>query len=384
MKYKFKTRCLYGEEAFQVDSTGCLSFPIYQSATFAHPGVGQSTGYDYSRAQNPTREHVEKVVASLEEGYGGIGFTSGMAAIGAVMELFEPGDHVIASADLYGGTVRLLDNWAGRNRLEVEYLNTSVLDGIKERICPNTKAFYIETPSNPLMNVTDLRKVASLAKEHGCLLIVDNTFLSPYFQKPILLGADIVVHSGTKFLGGHNDTLAGFAVVATEELDQKIRYIQMTSGGVLAPFDSWLIARGIKTLSLRMEQQQKNAYLLADFLQKQEKVTEVFFVGLENHPGHEVNKSQASGAGSMISFRVDCEETAIHLLESVKTIHYAESLGGVETLITYPMLQTHADVKEEVRKALGITETLLRLSVGIEDVEDLIADLEQALSDRTS
>lgn len=382
MDFQLNTRCLHGSnEIRESDRTGAVSFPIYQTATFTHPSVGNSTGYDYSRSQNPTREQVEKIVASLEKGYGAVAFNSGMAAVNALMELFSPGDHVIASDDLYGGTIRIFDNINVKNGIEIEYVNTSDSSFVLKSIKDNTRAIFVETPTNPMMNVTDLHEMARIAKQHKLLLIVDNTFLSPYFQNPIGLGADIVLHSGTKFLGGHNDTLAGFLVLADEALTEKIRYIVKTTGAGLPPFDSWLILRGIKTLPLRMEYQQKNALIIAGWLEKHDKVKNVYYIGLPTHPGYEINRKQATGSGSMISFHVDTEQTAVNLLNRVKLIQYAESLGGVESLITYPMLQTHADVPEAKREAKGINNTLLRLSVGIEHIDDLLNDLSQALAD---
>ena len=366
MSYHINTKCLYGNmESRKTEPTGAISYPIYQTATFAHPGVGESTGYDYSRLQNPTREQLEKVVATLENGHEAVAFSSGMAATNALMELFRPGDHVIASDDLYGGTIRIFNHINRKNGIQVDFVDTSNLDAIIDNITENTKAIYIETPTNPMMNVTDLRAVSKIAKSNNILLIVDNTFLSPYFQNPIVLGADIVLHSGTKFLGGHNDTLAGFLVLANETLTEQIRFIVKTTGAGLSPFDSWLLLRGIKTLPIRMEKQQENALVLAKWLEQQDKVKSVYYVGLPSHIGYQVNKSQASGAGSMISFHVDSEQTAIRLLEKVQIIQYAESLGGVESLMTYPMLQTHADVPKEIREAKGINERLLRLSVGL-------------------
>jgi len=370
------TRCLHLEETEgKTDNYGALSFPIYQTATYAHPGVGQSTGYDYSRLQNPTREHLEKVVASLEKGTEAFALSSGMAAITLLFELFKPGDHIITESDLYGGSIRLFDNVSSKNSYEFTTLNCSEAD-IESEIRPNTKAIFIETPTNPMMNVSDIRKIAEIAHTHGLLLIVDNTFLSPYFQNPLELGADVVVHSGTKFLGGHNDTLAGFIVTSNEEVIKKLRFLIKTTGAGLSPFDSWLILRGIKTLGVRMEKAQANATALAKWLKGCSIVTKVFFPGLPEHPGYEIMKKQARGFGSMITFNVDTEEHALKVLEKVKMIKFAESLGGTETLITYPTTQTHADVSEEVRLKNGITPCTLRLSVGIEDVEDLIAELE--------
>lgn len=382
MKYHFNTKCIHGNnEKRTTDNTGAISFPIYQSATFAHPDVGQSTGYDYSRSQNPTREQLEKVVASLEGGVEAVAFSSGMAAMNALMELFQPGDHIIATNDLYGGTIRLFNAINSKNGIQVDYLDTNDADQIISHITGNTKAIYVETPTNPMMNVTDLYQAAKIAKEHGLLFIVDNTFLTPYFQHPIAIGADIIMHSGTKYLGGHNDTLAGFLVLASVDLAEKIRYISKTTGAGLAAFDSWLILRGIKTLAIRMEQQQKNAVIIADWLTKQDKVKTVYYIGLPSHPGYEINKKQSSGFGSMISFHTDCEATAVKLLQKVQVIQYAESLGGVESLMTYPMLQTHADLSEQEREEKGINNRLLRLSVGIEAIEDLLQDLEQAFLD---
>lgn len=380
MEYHINTKCIVGNnEKTSTDNTGAISYPIYQSATFAHPGVGQSTGYDYSRSQNPTREQLEKVVASLEKGSDAIAFSSGMAATNALMELFVPGDHLIASDDLYGGTIRIFNHINTKNGLDISYVNTSGINSIESLIKNKTKAIYVETPTNPMMNVTNIKEVAKLARKHNLILIVDNTFLSPYFQNPLLLGADIVLHSGTKFLSGHNDTLAGFLVTSDQLIADKLRFISKTTGAALSPFDSWLLLRGIKTLSIRMERQQENAFVIANWLQKHEKIDSVYYVGLENHPGYEINRAQASGSGSMISFHLKSEESAINLLEKVELIRYAESLGGVESLITYPMLQTHADIPAKELEDKKINNCLLRLSVGIEHIDDLLLDLEQAL-----
>lgn len=379
MEYGIATKCIYGQgETFAQDGTGAISFPIYQTATYAHPAVGESTGYDYSRLQNPTRQRLEEIVASLENGTKALAFSSGMAAITALMELFRPGDHIITDADLYGGSIRLFDNICEKNGIVFSHIDCSKEDP-ETYIQSNTKAIYIETPTNPLMNIIDIRAVSQLAKKHGLWLIVDNTFLSPYFQKPLELGADIVVHSGTKFLGGHNDTLAGFLVTASEEIAERLCFIIKTVGSGLAPFDSWLIMRGIKTLPLRMEKAQQNALAVVKFLQQEKGVSKVYYPGIEENPGYEICKKQASGFGSMITFEVESEELALHILKSVRLIHFAESLGGVETLITYPTTQTHADVPEEVRIRNGITKRVLRLSVGIEEERDLIQDLRQAL-----
>jgi cystathionine beta-lyase/cystathionine gamma-synthase len=380
MFMKIDTLCIHGSDT-KFDPTGAISVPIFQSATFAHPGVGVSTGYDYSRLQNPTREHLEKTIAKLENGCDAMAFSTGMAAIAALMELFSPGDHIIASDDLYGGSHRLFCHISSKNGLKFDFLDTSDISATAALIRPETKALLVETPTNPMMQVTDLAAVAELCREHGLLLIVDNTFLTPYFQRPLDLGADIVVHSGTKYLGGHNDTLAGFLVVKDAGLSERLRFIYKTTGACLSPFDSWLMIRGIKTLAVRMERQQESAMKIAQWLCKHKKIKKVYYVGLPSHPQYGISKKQATGFGAMISFETDSEKTALDLLQRVKVIQYAESLGGVESLITYPMLQTHADIPKEVREAKGINERLLRLSVGLESSADLIADLEQALRD---
>lgn len=376
MERGINTRCLHLEETEgKTDNYGALTFPIYQTATYAHPAVGQSTGYDYSRLQNPTREHLEKVVASLEGGIDALALSTGIAAITLMMELFKPGDHLIVESDLYGGSIRLFNNVSEKNGIEFSRVACSNED-VESHVKDNTKAIYIETPTNPMMNVTDIGALAGIAKRHGLLLIVDNTFLSPYFQNPLKLGADIVIHSGTKYLGGHNDTLAGFIVTNNEEISEKLRFLIKTTGAGLSPFDSFLLERGIKTLGIRMERAQENAFALAEWLKKQDVVTKVIYPGLPEHLGHEIMKKQARGFGAMITFDLDTKEHAIALLEKVRMIKFAESLGGVETLITYPTTQTHADVPVEIREKNGITDSTLRLSVGIEDSKDLIAELE--------
>lgn len=376
MERGINTRCLHLEETEgKTDNYGALTFPIYQTATYAHPAVGQSTGYDYSRLQNPTREHLEKVVASLEGGIDALALSTGIAAITLMMELFKPGDHLIVESDLYGGSIRLFNNVSEKNGIEFSRVACSNED-VESHVKDNTKAIYIETPTNPMMNVTDIGALAGIAKKHGLLLIVDNTFLSPYFQNPLKLGADIVIHSGTKYLGGHNDTLAGFIVTNNEEISEKLRFLIKTTGAGLSPFDSFLLERGIKTLGIRMERAQENAFALAEWLKKQDVVTKVIYPGLPEHPGHEIMKKQARGFGAMITFDLDTKEHAIGLLEKVRMIKFAESLGGVETLITYSTTQTHADVPVEIREKNGITDSTLRLSVGIEDSKDLIAELE--------
>ena len=377
MAREIETKCIHLEEKEDsIHHYGAMTYPIYQTATYAHPGVGQSTGYDYSRLQNPTKEHLEKTVASLENGIDALAFSSGMAAITLMMELFKPGDHLIVDADLYGGSIRLFNHVSEKNGIEF-----SSVDCYKENVAgyirENTKAVYIETPTNPMMNVTDIKALAEIAKEHNLLLIVDNTFLSPYFQNPLDLGADIVVHSGTKYLGGHNDTLAGFLVTNREDISERFRFLIKTTG---APFYCFLIQRGIKTLGVRMDRAQENAIEIAKWLKKQDIVGKVIYPGFEEHPGYEIMKKQARGFGAMLTFELTKKEYAFEILENVKMIKYAESLGGVETLITYPATQTHADVPEEIRVKNGITDCVLRMSVGIENIKDLLNELEQVFA----
>jgi len=375
---KTSTLCVHGAEN-NTSSTGTLAVPIYQTATFAHPSLGNSTGYDYSRAQNPTREYLEKTVAHLEEGCGALAFSTGMAAITALLELFSIGDHIIASEDLYGGTVRLFDGIAVQHGLAIDYVDTTHINAVAGAVKKTTKAIFIETPTNPMMRVTDIAATVAIAKKHHLLLIVDNTFLTPYWQKPLALGADIVIHSGTKYLCGHNDTLAGFIVCAEGQIEERCRLIQKTTGACLSPFDSYLLIRGIKTLAIRMERHEKNAKIIAHWLLGHAKIKKVYYDGLETHPGFAISKKQSSGFGGMIAFETDSEATAVRVLERVRLISFAESLGGVESLITYPLTQTHADMPKEKQEKNGINERLLRLSVGIEDAEDIIADLKQAL-----
>ncbi|MCU6783284.1 PLP-dependent aspartate aminotransferase family protein [Anthropogastromicrobium aceti] len=381
MDYKFETRCIHRDNEHEEGHPyGSVCTPIYQTATFYHPGIGQTTGFNYTRESNPTRTELEDIVTSLEEAKDTVACANGMAAIVLCMELFESGDHIVCSEDLYGGSVRMFQTTGEKRGLTFTYVNTADAAATEAAIKSNTKALYIETPSNPTMQITDLAKMKSLADKYNLLVIVDNTFLSPYFQKPIRFGADIVIHSGTKFLGGHNDTLAGFLSTSRDDLAEKIRYLYKTVGSCLAPFDSYLLIRGIKTLPIRMERQQENALTIAKWLQTQKKIKQVYYIGLEDHPGYEINKKQTTGFGSMISIRTDSEATARRVLERIRLITYAESLGGVESLMTYPMLQTHGDVPVETRERLGITEDFLRFSVGIENVDDLIADLDQALN----
>ncbi|MCL2052618.1 MAG: PLP-dependent aspartate aminotransferase family protein [Lachnospiraceae bacterium] len=376
---KIDTTCIHGAKD-KTHTTGAIAPPIYQSATFVHPGVNEDTGYSYSRLQNPTREHAEKLVAALEGGAAGLAFSTGMAAITTLMELFSPGDEMIASDDLYGGAFRLFNTIAKKNGVTVNYADTSDIAIVKSLITDKTKGIFIETPTNPMMKVTDIAAVRKLTNGMDILLIVDNTFLTPYFCRPIELGADVVVHSGTKYLSGHNDTLSGFIVSKTAVLGEKLKYLHKTIGAVLSPFDAFLVTRGVKTLAVRMEKAQQNAMKIASWLKNHPKVTKVYYAGLSDHSEFEISKRQGTGFGAMISFSVDSAETACHVLNKTELILFAESLGGTETLITYPAAQTHADLPEAERLKRGIDGKLLRISVGIENAEDLIADLERALT----
>lgn len=381
MSLSIESRCIHLEGDDPAARYGAISFPIYQTATFAHPALRESTGYDYSRVQNPTRQQLEKTVAALEQGTDAVAFSTGMAAILAVMELFAPGDHIVTEADLYGGTPRLFHTVSEPRGITFTTVNFS--DGtaqVAAAIRPETKALYIETPTNPMMRVTDIRAAAELAHAHGALLIVDNTFLSPYLQNPLTLGADIVVHSGTKYLSGHNDTLAGFAVVKDAALAARLREISKTIGANLAPFDAWLLLRGIQTLAVRMDRAEENAMTLAQWLKTRPEVTRVIYPGLPEHPGHALMKQQARGFGAMLTFEVRDKREVPVLLKAVRLIRFAESLGGTESLLTYPITQTHADVPPEVLAANGLTDRILRLSVGIENINDLRTDLEQAFA----
>lgn len=362
------------------EKTGAISFPIYQTATFKHLGLNKSTGYDYSRDTNPTREEVEKTVAKLEKGIGAIGFSSGVSAIVCCIHLFKSGDHIILSEDLYGGTFRLFNETFKDFGISCTFVDTTNPSNIENALTQNTKAIFIETPSNPTMRVTDIKAVSKISKDNNILLIVDNTFLTPYYQKPLTLGADLVVHSGTKYLGGHHDLLAGFIVGNDEQLLNKLKRTHMSIGATLSPFDSWLLLRGIKTLHIRLDRAQENAIKLAEFLESNPNVSKVFYVGLKDFNGYDANLKQATGFGSTLSFRVKDKSLIPKILENVKIIKFAESLGGVETLITYPFTQTHADIPADIRQRLGVDEYLLRLSVGIENISDLVEDLQQAIN----
>lgn len=359
--------------------TGAISFPVYHSATFRHPGVGESTGYDYSRTGNPTRAALERAMAGLEEGSSAFAFASGMAAITTVFMLFKPGDHVVVTDDLYGGTFRLLRQVLEPLGIRATFADTTCLDSVEAALEDRTVALFVESPTNPLMKVADLAALSRLCRDRGLLLIVDNTFFTPYLQQPLLLGADVVVHSATKYLAGHNDVVAGIVVCRDEKLGERIGFLQNAVGAVLGPQDAWLVLRGLKTLAVRMERHQDNAVRIARWLSQHPRVRQVYYPGLPEHPGFSRLQGQARGAGGMLSFRVESAELARACLARVRVFSFAESLGGVESLITYPMFQTHADIPQDELKRLGIDDTLLRASVGIEHADDLIADLQQAL-----
>lgn len=381
MSRAIETRCVHGSAHAVSDPSASLTVPIYQTAAFAHTGLGHNaSGFDYTRISNPTRACLEETVSALEGADDSIAFATGMAAVAAVFELFSPGDHIVCSADLYGGTVLLFDIVAKKNGLRFTAVDATDPAAVRAAMTRATKAVYVETPSNPMMNVTDIRACADIAHEYSAMLVVDNTFLSPYFQNPLALGADIVLHSGTKFLGGHNDTLAGFVCCGAKEVAQKLRAIAIATGGVLAPFDSYLMIRGIKTLAVRMERQQESALAIAAWLKAQPGVENVYYVGLPEHPGYTVNASQSRGSGSMLSFAMKTPALALRVLQNVKLITFAESLGGPESLITLPATQTHRDVAPAEREKLGITDRLLRMSVGLENTQDLIDDLKQAMA----
>lgn len=359
--------------------TGAVSFPIFQTATFRFRALEDSLGFDYTRCQNPTIEELERTMAILEEGTEGFALSSGMAAVMCAFSILKPGDHLILSDDIYGGTYEIALTTLADHKIETTFADLSDLEEFKAAIKPNTKMVFIETPTNPMMKVADIAEISKIAKQKNIVVAVDNTLLTPYYQKPLKLGADIVVHSGTKYLEGHNDTMAGFVVVKEEKIGQAMRSFLKYQGACLAPLNAWLTLRGIKTLEVRMQRHNENTMKVATWLRNHPKVKKVYYVGFEDHPNYEVTQKQTTGFGGMLSFEVDSEETAKQVIEKVDMILFAGSLGGVESLITYPMIVTHHEVPVEVREKLGINEKFLRLSVGIEDSDDIIADLEQAL-----
>ncbi|MCM3087012.1 bifunctional cystathionine gamma-lyase/homocysteine desulfhydrase [Bhargavaea ginsengi] len=359
--------------------TGAVSIPIYQASTYKQDGVGNFK-YEYARTGNPTREALEKLIADLEGGARGFAFASGMAAITATVQLFRAGDHLLVTDDVYGGTFRVMDKIFSRFGVDVSFVDTSDPEAVRKAVRPETKAIFIETPTNPLLKITDLEAISIIAKENGLKLIVDNTFSTPYWQNPIAHGADVVLHSATKYLGGHSDVVAGLVVTKDEQLGEELHFVQNSTGGVLAPNDSWLLIRGIKTLGIRMEEIEKNTEEVVRFLTGHEAVGKVYYPGLADHPGHDVHQRQAGGFGGMISFTVESQEKALSLLEKVRYFTLAESLGAVESLISIPSLMTHASIPKERRHELGIEDGLVRISVGLEDPLDLVEDLEQALA----
>ena len=360
--------------------TGAVTVPVYQTATFRHPALGQSTGYDYSRSGNPTREALEKGIARLDNGCRGFAYSSGMAAITSLLLLFKSGDHIIVTEDLYGGTCRLFDKIFSQFGLGFTYVDTSDTAAVKAAILPETRALFVETLTNPLLKFADLPALAAISRQHELLLIADNTFLTPYLLRPLDLGADITVYSATKYLSGHNDTVSGLVVAKDPALAERIYFHQNGAGAILGPQDSWLTIRGIKTLGVRLDRQQENAGKIAQWLTSHPRIGKVHYPGLADHPDHALMKRDSRGFGAMIAFEVDKPELVEQILLKTELISFAESLGGVESLITFPEVQTHADIPVELRQRLGINNRLLRLSVGIEDVDDLIADLEQALA----
>lgn len=374
-----KTRLIHGGIVGD-EATGAVSTPIYQVSTYKQEAVGKFKGYEYSRTGNPTRHALEELIADVEYGHAGFAFGSGMAAISSVMMLFSAGDHVILTDDVYGGTYRVMNKVLNRFGLEFTFVDTGNIKEVEAAVKVNTKAIFIETPTNPLLKVTDIEEVAKFAKSKDLLTIVDNTFMTPYLQNPIKLGADIVLHSATKYIGGHSDVVAGLVVVNSGKLASELHFVQNSVGAILGPQDSWLLMRGLKTLGIRMEETGSNAQKIAEFLKGHEAVRTVIYPGLSDHTGHELIKKQASGFGGMISFDVGSKEKAGELLAKLKYFTLAESLGAVESLISVPAQMTHASIPVERRGELGIVEGLVRISVGIEDVADLIEDLEQALS----
>lgn len=362
------------------ERTGAVNIPIYQTSTYKQDGLGKMRGYEYSRTGNPTREALESLINDLEGGYAGFAFGSGMAALTAVLSLLNSGDRVLISSNVYGGTFRLLDKVFNHFNISYTIADTTDLAVYESQITSDVKAVIIESPANPLMTVTDIKAVAEVSHKHGLLVIVDNTFMTPYLQKPLALGADIVVHSATKYLGGHSDVVSGLAVVSTKELAETIAFIQNSTGGVLGPFDSFLLIRGIKTLAVRMDRHVSNAEKVADFLTAHKAVKNVYYPGLESSQGYDINRRQAKNGGAMISFELNEGYDINTFFESLELVSLAESLGGVESLVCHPATMTHASIPADIRKKVGITDGLIRLSVGIENIEDILEDIAQAIA----
>ncbi|WP_295087685.1 aminotransferase class I/II-fold pyridoxal phosphate-dependent enzyme [uncultured Ruminococcus sp.] len=367
---------IYGDK-----QTGAVNVPIYQTSTYEQRGLGENTGWEYSRTGNPTRAALEALIAELEGGKAGFAFGSGMAAITAVLSLFKSGDKVLISSNVYGGTFRVLDKIFKNFEIGYSIEDTTDLTALESKITPEVKAILVESPANPLLTVTDLAAVADIAKKHGILSIVDNTFMTPYLQRPIELGVDIVIHSATKYLGGHSDVVAGLVVVNDERLGERLAFIQNATGGVLGPFDSFLLIRGIKTLGVRLDRHVENAEKAAAHLKAHKAVKNVYYPGLADAQGYEINKKQAKNGGAMISFELYENYDIKRFFSSLKLIALAESLGGVESLVCHPASMTHASIPYEVRQKVGITDGLIRLSIGIENIDDLLADLDQAIAE---
>lgn len=373
-----KTKVIHG--GISTDkTTGAVSVPIYQTSTYKQNGLGQPKEYEYSRSGNPTRHALEELIADLEGGVQGFAFSSGLAGIHAVLSLFSAGDHIILADDVYGGTFRLMDKVLTKTGISYDLVDLSNLDDLQAAFKKETKAVYFETPSNPLLKVLDIKEISTIAKAHDALTLVDNTFATPYLQQPIALGADIVLHSATKYLGGHSDVVAGLVTTNSKELASEIGFLQNSIGAVLGPQDSWLVQRGIKTLALRMEAHSANAQKIAEFLETSKAVSKVYYPGLSSHQGHEIAKKQMSAFGGMISFELTDENTVKDFVENLSYFTLAESLGGVESLIEVPAVMTHASIPKELREEIGIKDGLIRLSVGVEAIEDLLTDIKKAL-----
>jgi cystathionine beta-lyase len=377
---KFATRLIHGSHAID-PATGALSIPVYQTSTFAQQSVDHFGKYDYARSGNPTREALEEAIADLEGGAAAFAFGSGMAAISSTLLLFAPGDHLVVCEDVYGGAFRVLTKLFSQWGLQVTFVDATSLADMEAAVRPQTRAIYLESPSNPLLKITDLRGAVAIARKHGLLTLVDNTFMTPYLQRPLELGCDIVLHSGTKFLNGHSDVVCGFAVARDEELGRRLAFIQNAFGAILGPQDCWLTLRGLRTLKIRMEESQRSAITIADWLSTHPQVTRVYYPGCKEHPGHGIHQAQASGPGAVLSFELASYGITKKLLEGINLAAFAVSLGGVESILSYPAKMSHAAMPASERAARGISDTLVRLSVGLEDVDDLIADLAGLLGD---
>ncbi len=376
---KFGTKLIHNKHGFD-KATGALSIPIYQTSTYHQENIDSNQEYQYSRSENPTRRALEETIAELEGGDRGFAFSSGMAATSSVLSIFSSGDHIVVCEDVYGGTFRITDQFFSKFGIEITFVDASDLEAIRSAFRPNTKALFLETPSNPTLKITDIKGACAIAKEHDAVAIIDNTFMSPYLQRPIELGIDIVIHSATKFIGGHSDVLGGLVVVKGKELCKRVYFVQNGFGAVLGPQDCWLLLRGLKTLKIRMDYQQQSAIKLAHWLQGRPEVKTVYFPGLTSHPGSQIHAAQADGPGAVLSFETHDTETALRFMKKVKHAAVAVSLGGVETILSYPVKMSHAAMPKAEREKRGISDSLMRVSVGLEDIEDLIEDFGNALS----